>query len=74
MLNSLVGGQSSLEISRLNIQNLEQAKAFILTYGYDLDSEEDLKKLEKIPLSFRFRLGEVIVEGFKSPIKFHSTL
>lgn len=45
VLNSVVGGKSTLDMPRLNIQTLEQAQMFIKGYGFDLHSEADLERL-----------------------------
>jgi uncharacterized protein (TIGR04562 family) len=45
MLESLVGGKSSLDLRGLKIQNLEQAYNFIKTYGYDINKLTDEKQL-----------------------------
>lgn len=42
---SMIGGLSTLDIPRINIQTAEQAKEFILSYGYDVNKEEDVSKL-----------------------------
>lgn len=39
------GGLSILDQSRLHIETLEQAEAFIKSYGFDIQNEIDLKKL-----------------------------
>lgn len=44
-LETLIGGLATLDVPRLNIQNLEQAKAFIKTYGYDMEQEKDISQL-----------------------------
>lgn len=44
-LNTVLGGASTLDIPRLNIQNLDQAHRFIRAYGYNLSLEEDLRKV-----------------------------
>ncbi len=45
ILETLIGGRSAIDTPRLSIQNLEQARNFVLAYGYDLNSEEDQRKL-----------------------------
>lgn len=45
ILNSVVGGQSAIEIPKLNIHSLEAASSFLLSYGFDFDNENDLEKL-----------------------------
>lgn len=46
ILNTVLGGQSTLDIPRLNVQSLDQAKNFVKAYGYDLDVPEDRARLE----------------------------
>lgn len=45
VFNSLVGGLTSLEIPKLNVQSLDDAKKYINNYGYDIDNEEENKRL-----------------------------
>lgn len=45
MLNSVVGGQSAIEIPKLNIHSLEAASSFLASYGFDASKENDLEKL-----------------------------
>ncbi|MGZ3770128.1 MAG: TIGR04552 family protein [Bdellovibrio sp.] len=45
ILNSVVGGQSAIEIPKLNIHSMEAASAFLSSYGFDTVSENDLEKL-----------------------------
>lgn len=42
---SMIGGLSTLDIPRIHIQTAEQAKEFLLSYGYDVSKEEDVSKL-----------------------------
>lgn len=44
-LDSLIGGVSVLDIPRLNVQSLDQARDFVRSYGYDLSKPEDEKRL-----------------------------
>ncbi|MCB0407741.1 MAG: TIGR04552 family protein [Bdellovibrionales bacterium] len=44
-IQSLVGGLTALDIPKLNIQNLEEAISFIKAYGFDVQNEDDLKRL-----------------------------
>lgn len=44
-LSVIAGGASTLDQSKLYIQNLEQADAFVKSYGFDYASEDDLKRL-----------------------------
>ncbi len=39
ILDCVVGGVSTLDIPQLNVHNMEQAKQFLLAYGYDLDDD-----------------------------------
>ncbi len=45
VLNSVIGGKSSIDMPRLNIQSPAEATAFLKGYGYDIDNEMDQKKL-----------------------------
>lgn len=45
ILGALVGGLHILDIPRLNVQNLEEARDFVRSYGYDLNEEKDRTKL-----------------------------
>lgn len=45
ILNSVVGGQSAIEIPKLSIHTWEAATAFILSYGFDVKKENDVEKL-----------------------------
>ncbi len=45
IVNSFLGGHSSLEVGSLGIQSLAEAKDFALAYGFDTDNEEDVKRL-----------------------------
>ncbi|MGE3975396.1 MAG: TIGR04552 family protein [Bdellovibrionales bacterium] len=42
VLDSVVGGRSSVDIARLDVKDLEQAYEFSKTYGYDLNKPTDL--------------------------------
>ncbi len=44
-LETMIGGQTFLDVRRLSIQNREQGKAFFKAYGYDVDNADDLTKL-----------------------------
>ncbi len=44
-LESMIGGISVLDIPYFSIQSRDQAIAFLKTYGYDPQNEEDLKKI-----------------------------
>jgi uncharacterized protein (TIGR04562 family) len=42
VLNSVVGGRSSLDIQRLEVKDIDQAYAFSEAYGYNLQEQTDL--------------------------------
>ena len=44
-LSVIAGGASTLDQSKLYIHNIEQADAFVKSYGFDYSHEEDLKRL-----------------------------
>lgn len=48
MLDCVVGGVSALDTPRLNVYSLEEAKQFILAYGYDVDQAQDRELLWSI--------------------------
>ena len=45
VLTSIVGGKSALDLTRLHFQTEEQAHQFVLSYGFDLSSAEQVEKL-----------------------------
>ena len=45
ILDCVVGGVSAIDTPRLNLQNEEEARHFILAYGYDLDDPEHREQL-----------------------------
>lgn len=45
MLDCVVGGVSVLDIERLNIQSVSEAREFVRAYGYDMDNAEDREQL-----------------------------
>ncbi|MEN0057386.1 MAG: TIGR04552 family protein [Bdellovibrio sp.] len=45
ILNSVVGGRSAIDIPKLNIQSLEAASSFLLSYGFDVSRAEDQEQL-----------------------------
>ena len=45
VMQNLVGGLPTMDLSTLNIHRLEQAHNYIRSYGYDVNDEGDLKKL-----------------------------
>ncbi|MBC86676.1 MAG: TIGR04552 family protein [Bdellovibrionaceae bacterium] len=44
-LDSLVGGFSAIDFTRLKVKDLAQANEFIEAYGYDYENEDDLAQL-----------------------------
>lgn len=42
---SLIGGLQALDVPKLNIQSLDEAKAFARAYGFDPDNERDSHRL-----------------------------
>lgn len=45
ILSSVVGGRSVIDIPALNIDTLDAADSFLLSYGFDLSKEKDVEKL-----------------------------
>lgn len=45
LIETVIGGLSAIDITRLEIQDLEQAYRFIKAYGYDLDLQADLDQV-----------------------------
>ncbi|MFN8790445.1 MAG: TIGR04552 family protein [Bdellovibrionales bacterium] len=45
ILQTVAGGRSALDAKRLHILNMEAANSFLKTYGFDVNSERDLKLL-----------------------------
>ncbi len=45
MLDSAVGGLSALDLSRLDIGSLDEANAFLQTYGYDLQNPRHTERV-----------------------------
>jgi uncharacterized protein (TIGR04552 family) len=45
VLQSVVGGHSAIDIPALNLKNIQQADAFLASYGLEIRSPEDLEKL-----------------------------
>lgn len=45
ILQTVAGGRSALDMRRLHILNMEAANAFLKTYGFDLEREQDVKTL-----------------------------
>ncbi len=45
VLQSLAGGLSAIDNPRLNLSTVESARAFIKSYGYDLNHEKDLNRI-----------------------------
>ena len=48
LLQSVIGGVSSLDLPKLDISNFFEATSFLKSYGYDLNNEEDEKELWSI--------------------------
>lgn len=45
ILNSIAGGRSAIDIPRLNVHSLDEAKSFISCYGFDLSQPESVESL-----------------------------
>lgn len=45
MLDTVAGGKSVLDIPGLEIDDEDKANLFLLSYGFDINNEEDVKKL-----------------------------
>ena len=45
VLQTVAGGRSALEMRRLHILNLEAANSFLKSYGFDVNSESDVRRL-----------------------------
>lgn len=45
MLNTIAGGRSAIDMSRLQIHNLEGANAFLKAYGFDYNNKQHLETL-----------------------------
>jgi len=45
ILNTIAGGRSVLDMTRLQVKSLESANAFLKTYGFDVDQPEQLETL-----------------------------
>lgn len=76
ILNSVVGGQSAIEIPKLNIHSIEAASAFLTSYGFDVAKETDLEKLwyyhRRALVLITEKLGfddEQVPEVFRDPKK-----
>ena len=74
VLDCVVGGVSALDIPRLNIRSLEEARQFIAAYGYDLDDPDQREQLwathRRAVALIREQLlepGEVIPEELYDP-------
>ena len=50
ILATLLGGTSAIDIPRLDITNLQEARDFVSSYGYDLDDPVDVDRVWKIHL------------------------
>lgn len=45
LLKTMIGGASVLDMSHLRMQTRQQAKEFLLAYGYDIDNDSDSARL-----------------------------
>lgn len=45
ILSSVVGGRSAIDIPKLSIHSLEAASSFLLSYGFDVNSQSEVEKL-----------------------------
>ncbi len=45
VIHSIAGGRSALEMRRLHILNLEAANSFLLSYGFDIHHNDDVRRL-----------------------------
>ena len=45
VIQSIAGGRSALEMRRLHILNLEAANSFLLSYGFDIHQDDDVRRL-----------------------------
>ena len=45
ILSSVVGGRSAIDIPKLSIHSLEAASSFLLSYGFDTQSQSEVEKL-----------------------------
>lgn len=50
MMETFIAGRSGIDIPRLYVRDLEDAKAFLLSYGYDVDRAEHRREMEAIRL------------------------
>ncbi len=46
-MQTVVGGRSAIDISRLEVVDVDQARAFLLRYGYDVDDPSHIDAIEK---------------------------
>jgi uncharacterized protein (TIGR04562 family) len=68
----LISGQSSIDLDRLPIHSLEEAQAFIKTYGYNLSQPGDEKKIHSIFIEAINFISEFLIpaeweKGIKPP-------
>ncbi len=69
-LNSMIGGLSVLDTPSIAIQSREQAKEFVLAYGYDLDKEDDSQKLWSYHRkAVTYLQAELLLPGEVVPLK-----
>ena len=69
-LISMIGGISVLDIPHISIQSKEAGKAFLLAYGYDIDSDDDLRCLWLYHRrAVTYLQEELLKEGEVIPVK-----
>jgi uncharacterized protein (TIGR04562 family) len=68
LFRSLIGGLSSLDVPRLNIQSLTDAQSFIRAYGFNFEDETDIKRLWRYHRrAVNFIRNELLEEGESYP-------
>jgi uncharacterized protein (TIGR04562 family) len=45
VLDTVIGGVSSIDLENIHIDSIEEADAFVKTYGYDIEVENDVERL-----------------------------
>lgn len=64
LFQSLIGGLSSLDVPRLNVQSLDDATSFVRAYGFNYEDEEDQKRLWRYHRrAVNFIRNELLEEG-----------
>lgn len=66
ILDSVVGGVSTLDIPRLDIKEIPQARRFLSTYGYNFEDEADREKVWAIHRRAVTFIRENLLEGDES--------